>query len=375
MIKVSAPGNLFLAGEWAVLDSCNSGIVMALDKNIFAEIKSSPDKNIYITLENFGINSLPAVFKQGKLYFKKKITETEQKNILFTKKAIETIIEYLGKWRYFQIRLWSSETGAKKNSAIKKLGFGFSAALTVAIVSGLLKFHGVDMKSRKVKDRIFKLSALSHYFAQDKVGSGFDIAASTYGGMFIYKRFDGNWLQQEKERNKTIWQIVENQWPGFFIKRLKIPKKFHLMVGWTKKSSSTSQMIKVFNKWKRKHQRECKRLFYQINDLVKALAHSLKLEKKKEILTLLNKNERYLKKLGEKSNVNIETRELKKLSAIADKEGAAGKLSGAGGGDCGIAVCFDKKAAKKIEQKWKKNGIQPIDVKISASGVKVSDFR
>ena len=59
------------------------------------------------------------------------------------------------------------------------------------------------------------------------------------------------------------------------------------------------------------------------------------------------------------------------MAEIAEKFGGAGKLSGAGGGDCGIAITFDKKISKKIEKEWEKNTILPIKAKIDFAGIKI----
>jgi mevalonate kinase len=59
------------------------------------------------------------------------------------------------------------------------------------------------------------------------------------------------------------------------------------------------------------------------------------------------------------------------LSEIANKNNAAGKLSGAGGGDCGIAICFDEDSAQNVKKQWKDNGLYLIDATIDYDGVKL----
>jgi len=58
------------------------------------------------------------------------------------------------------------------------------------------------------------------------------------------------------------------------------------------------------------------------------------------------------------------------LSEIANKAGAAGKLSGAGGGDCGIAVCFSANVADKIRKQWQEAGLYLLDANIDYDGIK-----
>jgi phosphomevalonate kinase len=65
---------------------------------------------------------------------------------------------------------------------------GSSAALTTALVAGLLQFFDVihlqDVnRNARFADRtiIHNLSQLVHAVAQGKIGSGFDVAAAVYG--------------------------------------------------------------------------------------------------------------------------------------------------------------------------------------------------
>ncbi|MBI5347323.1 MAG: phosphomevalonate kinase, partial [Candidatus Aenigmarchaeota archaeon] len=193
--------------------------------------------------------------------------------------------------------------------------------------------------------------------------------ASTYGGIFVYKRFDADWLN-EKMKKGSVRAIARQKWPGFLVEELKISRDFIMLVAWTKESASTSAMIKQMNIFKESDPEEYKRLYDSIAALVRQFIVAWKKEDRKNILELLRKNEELLRELGKKSGVNIETEELKILSNLASKAGAAGKLSGAGGGDCGIAICFDKKIAEKINQLWKEAGLYIVDATIDRYGVK-----
>ena len=70
--------------------------------------------------------------------------------------------------------------------------------------------------------------------------------------------------------------------------------------------------------------------------------------------------------------VCIETEKLKALADIADGAGSAGKSSGSGGGDCGIALVGVSKdadaeeTAADITARWQAAGIQPLPLKLAA---------
>ena len=164
---------------------------------------------------------------------------------------------------------------------------------------------------------------------------------------------------------------MEKKWPDFYVQKLKIPRDFILLVGWTGEPASTSALIKQMDSFKKKSPQEYARISKKIKNLVNSLIIEWERGKREKILDLLRKNEDYLRELGQESGVLIETPQLRKLSEIANKAGGAGKLSGSGGGDCGIALTFNKKIAKKIKREWKKNNILPIKAEIDFSGVKI----
>ncbi len=358
-MHVSAPGKMLISGEWAVLEMENPAIVAAVDKRVHVTVEKADC--ITLTVDDFGIKNIRAYFDRG-LHLD--CSEKEKEKLIFMKAAIEATLNYLGKYKPFKIRSWGEES----QIGSKKIGFGSSAAAVVAAVAAVLAFHGKDIK--KSKDIIYKLSSIAHYYAQGKVGSAFDIAASTYGGVFVYTRFDYNWLNEGMKKG-NIRETVRQKWPGFSVEELKIPENFTLLVAWTKESAYTSAMVKQMSSFKEQNPEEYKRLYGSITALVRELVIAWKKEDSKKIYELLNKNEEFLRELGQMSGVNIETKELKALSELAGRAGAAGKLSGAGGGDCGIAVCFDNATAEKIRQLWKKAGLHVLDVAIDRNGIRI----
>ncbi len=369
MIKISSPGKLFLSGEWSVLETGNPGIVAAVNKRVYVEIEES--EKILITIDDFKIKDLSARIDDGKLVFDRELSDYEKEKLMFSKASIETAVKYLGGTKPFRVRSWGEMSQLEVDGEVKKIGFGSSAASVVAFISGILSLNGVDIRERRSKDIIYKLSAITHYFAQGKVGSAFDVAASTYGGIFIYKRFDPKWLVSQMEEGKPVKEIAESDWPGLLVEELEIPEGFRLDIGWTKDSASTSAMVKQMNEFRDKNPDEYKRLFDQIADLVRESIPDWKARNIEKILGALRKNEEYLRELGQKSGVNIETPELKQLSELANQQGAAGKLSGAGGGDCGIAISFDSSVSEKVKQSWNQSGLHLIDATIDYDGVRV----
>ncbi len=357
---VSAPGKLFISGEWAVLEPKNPAIVVAVKKRIFVKITDSQDKKIHLSLKNYNLKNLKAEFRKGRLRFLKKPKPEEKKVLVFAKRAIEVSLEYLERWKPFKLELWAGNK--------EKIGFGFSAASSVAIIAALLKFN----KKKLEKERTFKLAALSHFLAQGKLGSGADILASVYGGCLACRGLNVNWLKKQIKKEKCLRKIVEMPWPNFYVEKLNLPKEFEFLVGWTGKPSSTPKLIEKIKRWQKRAPKGYKKIISCISKTTKKMILSFRRKNKKQILNLIKENEKYLKELGRASGTEIETEKLRSLSEIAERFGGAGKIAGAGGGDCGICLVSSQKSAEKIKKEWKKNGIIALKIKIDRFGVNLS---
>jgi len=362
MIHTSAPGKLMIAGEWAVLEGYPC-IVAAVNMRVHCQVEEkSPDESIEIELKDFSL-SAKVLFANNRLT----VVSGKDEKLRFAIAAVETTLQYMGRAKTFKLVTWNEKT--EINDGKVKLGFGSSSAAVVAIISAVLVFHGVGISSVPEKVRIYKLAAVAHYRAQGKIGSAFDIAAATFGGVIIYKRFDSHWLE-EQLKNIALREVVNKRWPMMSVEAIELPKSMDIRVAWTGSSASTSEMIKKMNKFREEKRRLYKDICSNIGHVVNELTAAIKENDKKRIIKLLNENHLILSELTKKSKVSIETDKLRELHKIASKYGA-GKLSGAGGGDCGIGVCFSRTNAKKMEKNWSENGLHVIDVEIEDDGVKI----
>ena len=367
MLNYSAPGKLFISGEWAILEVGNHGLVAAVNNRVHVSLEGTLE-DILITAAEFGVREVHAKYAEGKLHID--ADDKQKETLKLLGEALSTSLKFLGENsimpKPFHIITSSKDTQFEVSGQLKKVGFGSSAALVVSAIAAVLDFHGY----RSTKEEIYKLSTIAHYYAQGKVGSAFDVAASTYGGLFVYSRFDPDWLTKKVESGEPLAQIVREKWPSLIIEELSIPENFHLLVGWTGDSASTSAAIKQMNEFKAANREKYDELMDSIADIAEGAIESFREENWEKFFIVLNKNEELLRELGETSKVNIETPELKKLSEIASDYGAVGKLSGAGGGDCGIGICFDDVTANNVMAAWGDEGLKPLDVTIDRDGVK-----
>lgn len=74
----------------------------------------------------------------------------------------------------------------------------------------------------------------------------------------------------------------------------------------------------------------------------------------------LTTNRQILNELDSFTHVHIETPLLKTLCDLAEKHGGAAKTSGAGGGDCGIALIDKTKDIDALIDDWQNHQITPL---------------
>jgi len=371
-MQVIAPGKLMLSGEWSILEMGVPCIVMAINQKVGAIIDASD--SIVFNAPDLGLTNILATFDGKKLNW---LGVTEPKAIeklSVAKNAIELTLAYLEgkgkKTKLFKMETFSSDTLAKlPNGTTAKVGFGSSAAVCVAIVGAVLKLNGYKLNDKKTKDLIFKIACTAHYLAQGKVGSSFDIAASTYGGALVYTRFDPNWLVKEMNSGKSVSEIMDSEWPAFTAENIQLPKKFELLVGFVGYSASTKELILKLNSFKDSQKEHYWQIINSIKGITTQLIDAVKQNDEIKIFSLLKENRTQLQDLSNSSQNNLETKELALLADIAQRNGCVGKQSGAGGGDCGIAISFDSKKSAAIKKEWTENGIVPLEVKIDFKGV------
>ena len=243
-------------------------------------------------------------------------------------------------------------------SAAQKYGLGSSAAVTVAVIKAICLWAGmtVDLET------IFKLASIAHLRAQQWRGSCFDIAAATYQSTLAYRSFDKDWLCNQIASSNSLSSIINASWPLLAITMHPLPASWQLCIGWTLQSSSTTQLLEGMEAHKQKHPHTFTAIMTDINEIVVLLIDAIKTNNYLELKQLIAQNRYLLSCLADQSQIVFETEQLTKLIEIANSCGAAAKLSGAGGGDCGIALCCDFNIAQKVHDSWLNNNIKPLPV-------------
>ena len=264
----------------------------------------------------------------------------------------------------------------------KKYGLGSSAAVTVAAVRALCKWYGLTLTTPE----LCKLAIIASSLVK-KSGSGGDVAASTYGGWVMYRAYNREWLEAEVEMiesgDSSLHKLLRKKWPRFEVKRLKVGAGLRLLVGWTGSPASSAELVgsvkagvesgdlTAHNPAKtsaKTYVKTYEDFCVQSEKCVQKIANALENGNIDALLSGFAQNRALLKDLGEITGTLIETPKLTRLIEVADNAGLPAKTSGAGGGDCGIAIAraedFDAVSAR-IEEEWQNNGIEALGLKVA----------
>lgn len=357
-LTIRTPGKLMVAGEYAVLEPGHSLIVMAVDRYVYTTIQDSAAYEF--TSEDFNLYHLKWHYDNGRITF-----ENYSPRLRFVTVAMATVLTYLRQIGIditpfsltVRSELADEQTGAK-------YGLGSSAAVSTGIVSAILEKFLPEKPDREV---IFKLAAISHIRTQGS-GSGADIAASTYGGVLHYRSFQAEWLKEKLRNVRNIKRIVHAQWDYLLIEKVAFPDDVAIYIGWTGNPASTKNLVGKIATMKKEDPQSYEHFLKQSKLAVKTILRGMQMNDKEQFYEGIKRNRQALAYLGKKANVAIETEKLRKLSSVAETLGGAGKLSGAGGGDCGLAFLQSEVAANELYEAWEKEAIVPLSLKVASEG-------
>ncbi len=320
---VKTGGKLYIAGEYSVLTPNQSAIIKNIDIFMQAEIKFSEKYSIYSDMYDYSV-----------------ALEEDDGNYSLITETVKIVNEYL-QLKGVDIQPFDMKITGKMEKNGKKYGIGSSGSVTVLTVKAMAKLYSYNISS----EELFKLSSYVLLKRGDN-GSMGDIACISYGSPVMYTSFDRN-LIKEKMKNSSLAEIMNLEW-GYKIEKIHCPEKYEFLVGWTGIPSISGKMIievknSINNEFLEKSE-----------EIVRNLKNGIEHGNKKIISENVEENSKLLKMLHEK----IYSRKLLELIESAEGLDICAKSSGAGGGDCGIAISFNKNDTEKLLERWESRGIE-----------------
>lgn len=357
ILTIKTPGKLNIAGEFAVLEPYKKMATMAVDRFVYTTILSN--NKCLLSLDNFDLLNVEWTFAKQNVHIM-----SEDKRVSFVESAMSIAIRYLeeNKFSWSPFKLSVNSELADKSGV--KYGLGSSAAVSVSVITAILhKF----LQKKPDPSLIFRLAAISHAKTQGN-GSGADVAASSFGGVIEYSSFQAYWLNEVYQSTDQVIELVKRDWPFLSIRPIQIPDHVYICIGWTGKPASTPKLVDKVLQLKQDNPTKFAHFLTESEQAVEKFMNGMQASDIPLILEGIKQNRMALRTVGQNANVEIETPSLSKLCDLAELHGGAGKPSGAGGGDSGIAFMPSESSAKALMKAWEQEGIKPLDLKISTSG-------
>ncbi|MDU4444546.1 MAG: phosphomevalonate kinase [Streptococcus mitis] len=322
MIAVKTCGKLYWAGEYAILKPEQLALIKAIPIYMKGEIAFSDSYLISSDMFDFEVDLTP---------------DPDYSLIQETIALVEDFLVYRGQ----TLRPFSLEIRGKMEREGKKFGLGSSGSVVVLVVKALLALYDLAVD----QELLFKLASAVLLKRGDN-GSMGDLACIVAEDLVLYQSFDRQkvaaWLKEE-----NLSTVLERDW-GFSISQVKPTLKCDFLVGWTKEVAVSSHMVQQIK------QNINQNFLSSSKETVAALVAALEQGEAEKIIEQVE----VASKLLEGLSADIYTPSLRQLKESSQDLQAVAKSSGAGGGDCGIALSFDVQSTETLKNRWADLGIE-----------------
>lgn len=316
MTIVKTCGKLYWAGEYAILEPGQLALIKAIPIYMTAEIKISDAYRLYSDMFSYSVDLRP------------------DSSYALIQETVALVEEYLTD-QGIELQPFSIDIRGKMEREGKKFGLGSSGSVVVLVIKAILAFYERPAE----RDLLFKLASAVLLKRGDN-GSMGDIACIVSEDLVLYQSFDrekvSQWLEKE-----DLPTVLARDW-GFSIASVEPVFTFDFLVGWTKEVAVSSHMVKQIKNNMNASFLEASK------EIVANLVKALEVGQEDKIIELLNHASLLLEGLSS----DIYTPSLRQLKNASQDLKAVAKSSGAGGGDCGIALSFDQDSTTLLKKRW-----------------------
>lgn len=327
MSLARCPGKLMIAGEYSVLRPGGAALALAVDAPL--EVSATPGDADRVTSEALGLTD---------------VGPGEDPRLSFIAEALAVARRVAP---VPPLTLGISGRAGQVDGRGAKLGFGSSAAVTVATIGAALA--GRAPLSR---DRLFRLAALAHSNAQGRAGSGYDVATQVLGGVVLYRPPAAERWRATPDA-LTPWLDVP--WPEHSAERLPWPEGLFLTACWVGQGASTRGMMFAARAEAEEH---LDAMASRTRDVIRAWREG----RVAQILPALDAAEDALRRWDAASGTGAVTSAVRDAVDLARAAGCAGRTSGAGGGDCVLAFASEEGHLDAARSAWSAAGLRPITI-------------
>lgn len=346
-VEASAPGKVFLLGEYAVALGAPA-VVAAVDRRLHCRVSATEGRGT-VTARS---GSLAFVGPLGR-----DDLEDAPRDLRFVVSAARVAA------RAFALRDTNLEltTRSDLDGNGPKVGLGGSAAAVAAVI-GAVHEIAADRAGRSGSTPLARaaLGVAAHRLAQGG-GSGGDVLSATLGGLQYVRGLDA---AQVPASVAACCAPAIPEASG-----LELPEDLVLEVVGTGESASTGPRVRRFVE--RARDSDVVRAWIDgMGCAADVFADGCARGAATDVLRSVRLATRLLSRLGAITGIGVFTPRLRAASsAVPDGAAAAVKPSGAGGGDCAIAVLAEG-LSEAIRAAWCAADLEPLEVRLSPDGVR-----
>ncbi|HTO95488.1 MAG TPA: hypothetical protein VMK66_00475 [Myxococcales bacterium] len=224
----------------------------------------------------------------------------------------------------------------------RKIGLGGSAAACVLAVRAVCAAAG----RAATDEEVLALALAAHWAEQGGEGSGADVAASALGGV-LEVRSRIAWRAPEEVMAMPAATIAASR--PLRIQRLRPPPGLRLLLAHAGEPADTRALVRAVRSFARAGPGGWARRADAITAAAEKLRDALAANDSASALSAVREGAAAMAALGEAAGAGIVTPALARACALASQAGAAGKPSGAGGGDCAVVLAFGDEARDRAE--------------------------
>jgi phosphomevalonate kinase len=305
-IEASAPGKLVILGEYAVLSGA-SAMAMAIDRRCRAVIDTTVRGRCELTIR--AGRSARKKFARG------------------SASGAEIVDRVVEAWPDAHPRDWRGAVDSRPLYAgDAKFGLGSSAAALVAWAGAWLRFtRGATSAAGPSIEALISV----HRRCQGGAGSGLDVAVSGLGGVVEY-RLDG-------KGDPEFGSVA-------------LPNSVRFVAIFTGRPVETPALLGQFDTWRAANPVQAGKLIDVLARVADSGLHAARSQDAERFLGAVAEYGSRLDELGKRIGVDIVTTQHRKIAAHAARCRVAYKVSGAGGGDVGLAFATDAAALERFSR-------------------------
>jgi phosphomevalonate kinase len=295
-MNASAPGKLFLVGEYAVLEG-GPALLTPVKQRAKVTIEAANKSQVISLTTTVEKHSLDSALQHYPLL-----------------QATMAELDCLEQLQNAQLTI---DTSSFFHRGIK-LGLGSSAALTVALVN----LFQPDSTASELFAKAFRC----HLAFQNGIGSGADIALAAMDETIVFKR------------GESPIPVV-------------LPHDLHMLAIWSGEPASSTGYVAAVNRWRKQNPDAYHSHINDLRNTATKCIYALEKNDSQRVLARIEQYDRHLERLSSVSGVNFYNQAHLEMRKKVELAHCAYKPSGAGGGDYGIAYSTDKQELLTLADK------------------------